>query len=78
MALRGLLGLDAPTIGGRGMNTPDMSRTTLGSRGLGTSSISSAATGGGAPPVKNLGARIISALRARRKGMGAPRGMRRM
>lgn len=75
--------LSAPKIGGRGFGDPSigsskpMSKPDVG-RDLGTSSISSATTGGGAPPVKNLGSRIISALRARRRGMGAPRAGRRL
>jgi hypothetical protein len=82
----GQLGLNSPRIGGRGMGEPaaarDMgpgaapppSKPSMG-RDLGTSSITS---GMSAPPVKNLGSRIISALRARRRGMGAPRAGRRL
>jgi hypothetical protein len=80
----GMLGLTAPTIGapklgGRGMGPPAISSAPPMSKGLaGGSSIQSATTTGGAPMVKNLGAKIIAGLRARRRGMGAPRGSRRL
>ncbi len=85
----GMMGLESPRVGGRQFDSPpDIGSKPPISRpvtarapargGLGTSSIAGATTGGGAPPVKNLGAKIISALRARRRGMGAPPGRRRM
>jgi hypothetical protein len=84
----GQMGFKSPRVGGRGLSTPLVSSKPLTgdlkpvtrnvTRDLGTSSIASATTGGGAPPVKNLGAKIISALRARRRGLGAPRGGRRL
>jgi hypothetical protein len=79
----GEMGFKAPKIGGRGMSTPSVSSKPLKTsnpfgRDLGASSIVGATTGGGAPPVKNLGSKIISALRARRRGLGAPRGGRRL
>lgn len=77
--------LGAPKLGGRGFANPSPSASPVSSRpmgkapgvgrDLGTSSISS---GMSAPPVKNLGSKIISALRARRRGMGAPRAGRRL
>jgi hypothetical protein len=75
----GQLGLQPPRIGGRQFASPsDLGGTApgpslnAGKSLAGPSMISSAATGGGAPPIKNLGAKIISALRARRRGLGAP------
>jgi hypothetical protein len=83
----GEMGLKSPSLGGRGMTSTKMpsskplaSDRLSGSKPIGRSSsmISGATTGMGSPPVKNLGSKIISALRQRRKGMGAPRSGRRM
>ena len=80
----GEMGFKSPKIGGRGFGNPSVSSNPMSSKPMAkskpleVSSISSATTGGGAPPVKNLGAKIIGALRMRRKGMGAPKAGRRL